>query len=170
MFITAYNRLMSGKKQILEDCELMRRSLTDFDALDAEIERQRQETLVVEELVRAVVKENATTAQSQEAYLSKYEALTQWYEAATAELDRLQQERLLRSQQDKSRALFIRTFKKQLEVLDAWDNTIWTVMVEKAIFTGMGVLHLCSGAVPRSRWKVKQHKVQTKRSPPDWWA
>lgn len=29
--------------------------------------------------------------------------------------------------------LFIRTLKKQSEVLDEWNDTIWTVMVEKAI-------------------------------------
>ena len=48
-------------------------------------------------------------------------------------MDRLQKERTLRSQQDKAMALFIRTLKKQPEVLDAWDDTVWTVMVEKAI-------------------------------------
>ena len=30
-------------------------------------------------------------------------------------------------------ALFIRTLKRQPEVLDAWNDTIWTVMIEKAI-------------------------------------
>lgn len=29
--------------------------------------------------------------------------------------------------------LFIRTLKKHPEVLDAWNDTIWTVMVEKAV-------------------------------------
>ncbi len=29
--------------------------------------------------------------------------------------------------------MFIRTLKKQPKVLDAWDDTIWTLMVEKAI-------------------------------------
>ena len=82
-FIIAYNRLMSNRKQILEDCELMRRSLTDFDALDARIEQLDEEAKMVEELVRAVVKENASTAQSQEAYLKRYETLTQRYEAVT---------------------------------------------------------------------------------------
>ena len=48
-------------------------------------------------------------------------------------MERLQKERTLRSQQDKAMALFIRTLKKQPEVLDAWDDTVWTVMVEKAI-------------------------------------
>ena len=30
-------------------------------------------------------------------------------------------------------ALYIRTLKKQPEVLQEWNDTIWTVMVEKAI-------------------------------------
>ena len=48
-------------------------------------------------------------------------------------MERLQQERILRSQQDKSVALFIRTLKKQPDRMDTWDDTIWTVMVEKAV-------------------------------------
>ena len=30
-------------------------------------------------------------------------------------------------------SLFIRTLRKQPELLTEWDDTIWTVMVEKAI-------------------------------------
>ena len=66
-------------------------------------------------------------------YLKKYEALTKRYEAAAAELERLQNLRTLRSQKDKSMALYIRTLKKQPEVLQEWNDTIWNVMVEKAI-------------------------------------
>lgn len=79
------------------------------------------------------VKDNAATAQSQEAYLQKYEALTQRYETAAAELARLQNLRILRSQKDKAMALYIRTLKKQPIVLSEWNDTLWTVMVEKAI-------------------------------------
>lgn len=88
---------------------------------------------MVEELVRAAVKENASTAQSQEAYLKRYETLTQQYEAVTGPLERLQKERVLRGQQDKSVAQFIRAFRKQPETLTDWDDTVWTMMVEKAI-------------------------------------
>lgn len=69
LFIQAYNRMMENQEQIIKDCETMRRALTDFAALDAEIERQLEETQVVAELVKVAVKENASTAQSQEAYL-----------------------------------------------------------------------------------------------------
>ena len=107
--------------------------MTDFEALDAEIERQLEETQVVAELVKAAVKENASTAQSQEAYLKKYEALTARYETVAAELERLQALRISRSQTDRQMALYIRTLKKQPEAMHEWDDTIWTVMIEKAI-------------------------------------
>lgn len=133
LFIKAYNQMMGNRKQIIEDCELMRKKLTDFKSLDADIERQFEETQIVAELVKAAVKENAVTAQSQEAYLEKYEALTQRYETAAAELERLQNLRTLRSQKNKAMALYIRTLKNQPIVLNDWNNTLWNVMVEKAI-------------------------------------
>ena len=117
LFIKAYNQMMGNRKQIIEDCELMRKKLTDFKSLDADIERQLEETQVVAELVKAAVNDNAATAQSQKAYLEKYEALTQRYETAAAELERLQNLRTLHSQKDNSMALYIRTLKKQPTVL-----------------------------------------------------
>lgn len=133
LFIKAYNQMMGNRKQIIEDCELMRKKLTDFKSLDADIERHLEETQIVAELVKAAVKDNAVTAQSQEAYLKKYESLTKRYETAAAELARLQNLRTLRSQKDKAVALYIRTLKKQPTVLSEWNDTLWTVMVEKAI-------------------------------------
>ena len=112
---------------------MWRRELTNFEALDADIERQREEVQVVAELTKAAVKENASTAQSQDAYLKKYNALTERYEKAATELERLQNLRTARSQQDKKMALYIRTLKKQPEVMHDRNDTIWTVMIEKAI-------------------------------------
>lgn len=124
---------MKDRKQTIADCELTRKCLTDLTALDAEIERQLAETQVIAEMVKALVKENASTTQSQEAYLKKYEALTERYEKAAAELERLQTERTARTRQDKKIALYIREFKKLPDTMTDWDDTIWTVMVEKAI-------------------------------------
>lgn len=126
-------RLKQARVQIIKEIEAWRQKLMDFGTLDADIERQLEETQVVAELVKAAVKENASTAQSQEAYLKKYEALTERYEKAAAELERLQSLRTSRSQQDKKMALYIRTLKKQPEVMHDWNDTIWTVMIERAI-------------------------------------
>lgn len=66
-------------------------------------------------------------------YAGVYEALTERYEKAAAELERLQNLRTTKSQKDKAMALYIRTLKKQPVVLREWSDTIWTVMVEKAL-------------------------------------
>lgn len=133
MFITAYNQLMQNRREIVSDCENMRKLLTDFTTLDAEIDRQMEETQVIAELVKAAVKENASTSQSQEDYLKKYKTLTARYETVAKELERLQAERNRLHQQDKAMSLFIRTLKKQPDILAEWDDSIWTMMVEKAI-------------------------------------
>lgn len=125
--------MMQDRVKIIREIEGWRQQLTDFEALDADIDCQLEETQVVAELVKAAVKENASTAQSQEAYLKKYEALTARYETAATELERLQALRTSHSQQDKKMALYIRTLKKQQEVMHDWDDTIWSVMIEKAI-------------------------------------
>lgn len=69
LFIKAYNLMMQDRVQIIKEIEAWRQKLMDFGTLDADIERQLEETQVVAELVKAAVKENASTAQSQEAYL-----------------------------------------------------------------------------------------------------
>ena len=120
---------MQDRKQIIADCELMRRELTDFTDLDAEIEGQVEEIEVVAELVDALVKENAAAPQSQKVYSVKYENLNKRYETASAELNRLRELRAKREQQDKAMASFIRSLRKQPEVLNTWNDTIWMVMV-----------------------------------------
>lgn len=105
--------MMQDQVQIIKEIEAWRQKLMDFGTLDADIERQIEETQVVAELVKAAVKENASTAQSQEAYLKKYKALTERYEKAAAGLERLQSLRTARSQQDKKMALYIRIASSQ---------------------------------------------------------
>lgn len=133
MFIKAYNRLMEDRSRVIEDCGLMRRSLTDFATLDAKIAKEQEETELITELVKTVVKENASTPQSQAEYLKKYDSLNKRYEATVASLEKLKAERALRQKQNNAMALFIQTLKKNPLVLDKWDNTIWTVMVEKGV-------------------------------------
>ena len=74
--------------------------MTEIKASDGKLYISAIFDCVVAELVKAAVKENASTAQSQEAYLRKYEALTERYEKAAAELERLQNLRTTQSQQD----------------------------------------------------------------------
>ena len=133
MFLQAYRQLMEKRGQILEDCTLIRQSLTDLRDLDTAIAAQVEETEIVAELVRTAVKKNASSDESEEAFRKSYEELCMRYEKATAERNQLQKERESRVRQAKAIEQFMREVRKNPAMLDAWDDTIWTVMVKHAI-------------------------------------
>ena len=132
MFIYAYNKVMVDLNAMLEACTEMRRLLTDFAAIDAKIQHQTDEMQLVAEMVKAAVQLNASTTQAQDEYKRRYTELTGRYDGMAAELEKLNSERTLMEQKDKSIGLFMRALKKQPVVLDEWDDTIWIVMVENA--------------------------------------
>ena len=147
MFILAYNQMMANKTQVITDCELMRRMLTDLKVIDAEIARLSEECEIVAELVGSLVKENSSTAQSQEEYLKKYSGLNKRYEDVFCELEKQKEERTSRQQKDKAMSKFIQALKKNPLVLAEWDDTIWTVMVERGIVQRNGRVRFvfCNG-------------------------
>ena len=133
MFIQAYNLQMTDLPRIISDCEMMRKALTDFKELDAAIAEKKQESEVIAGMVKELVKENATAAHAQDEFKRKYESLNQRFDGVVKELNRLNAERELREEKDKAMGVHIRTLRKSPEVLQEWDDTIWTVLVEKAI-------------------------------------
>lgn len=133
MFLNVYNTFMGNREQIIEDCELMRKALLDFTKLDSEIEKQTKELEIIVERVKHLVKENASTPQSQDEYIKKYNSLSKRYEEEYKKLDKLQQDKELRKSQDKAMEVFIENLKKQPLVVDEWDKTLWALMIEKAI-------------------------------------
>ena len=133
IFLNSYNRFMENRNQIIEDCELVKMSLTDFEELDKEIERRTEEIEVIAERVKHLVKENASTLQSQDEYIKKYNSLSNRYEEEYKKLEKLQKDKELRKSKYKAMEVFIENLKKQPLVIDAWDETLWALMIEKAI-------------------------------------
>ncbi len=149
MFIRAYNQLMGNREQVLADCELGRKALTDFDQLDRDIEVVNSEIKVVEEMVHAMVSENAASAQSQADYHRRYADLTDRFGRLADRLQALKTERDFRKKQDSAMRLHMRMLKRSPLVMEEWDDTIWTVMVEKAIVhrDGSITFHFYNGGI-----------------------
>ena len=124
---------MTDFPRVIEDCEAARRMLCDFTELDALIEQKVVESETLRGMVRALIDENASTAQSQEAYQKKYDALAKKFDAVVSDLDALKQEKDRRVRRDGAIELSIRTMRRSRRALTEWDDTIWTVMVEKAV-------------------------------------
>ena len=131
-FLIAYNRLMESRDSVVRDCELMRTALSDCTALEVEIDRLMEEIEVVAEMVKACVKENAASAQSQADYTKKYNALVKRYEKATKRVDELSSERMRKQDRDRELRLFIESIKEQSLVLEVWNERLWVGLLEKA--------------------------------------
>lgn len=131
-FLIAYNQLMADRAGVIEDCSLMRQALADTVALDNEISALNEEITVLAELVKACVRENASTAQSQEEYTKKYDGLVARYEKATARLTELTAEKERKRDQDREIRLFIESIKEKPLVLDEWDERLWIALLDRA--------------------------------------
>ena len=67
-FVEAFNLLFTGKDEIIENCELIKRRFSDTAAVDAELAEIENEIEVVTELTWKCIEENAHQAQNQEEY------------------------------------------------------------------------------------------------------
>ena len=140
---------MGNRNQVLADCELGRKALTDFDQLDRDIEAVSREIKVVEEMIHALIGENASSGESQADYHRRYADLTDRFGKLADRLQTLKTEREFRKKQDSAMRLHIRMLKRSPLVLEEWDDTIWTVMIEKAIVhrDGSITFHFYNGGV-----------------------
>ena len=131
-FLIAYDRLMTNRQSIIQDCEQMRSVLSDCSAIDTELDDLNEEICVVAGLVKACVEENASTAQSQEEYAKKYNGLLARYEKAAARVGELTTEKERKHDRERELRLFIASLKKQPLALESWDEKLWVTLVDRA--------------------------------------
>lgn len=123
---------MKNRDGVIADCTQMRQMISDCTALDAEIEKLTEEIEIVAEMVKACVKENASSAQSQEEYTKKYNNLVKRYKKTASRLDELAAKKVRKQDQDRELRLFIASIKEQPLVLEEWNERLWVGLLEKA--------------------------------------
>ena len=133
LFIQAYNQVMSDVNRIISDCIDMRKMLTDTTELDRQIAKKAQESELLANMARELIFQKASTTTSPNMQKEQEDNLYARFDVVTKELQVLQEERDERLKKEKALSLHIRTLKKSRRILTKWDDTVWTVMVEKAI-------------------------------------
>lgn len=130
MFIKAYNILVSEKKEILANIELMRKTLFETADLASERDRLQEEMTVLVEMIQTTVSENARVAQDQEEYRKRYNGLVERYEKAKSHYDELTY--AIEQKQANSERIrqFIKTLKSQDGILTEFDSALWSSMVD----------------------------------------
>lgn len=132
-FILAFNSVYDMRDEIIANCELAAAFLGDCTDIDVERDALMQELEEVTELSRKYIHNNASQAQDQEAYLKKYNALVARYDKASARVAELDAERLVKLRKADAFNDYVYVLKNAEKKLDLFDDTIWTVALEKAI-------------------------------------
>lgn len=132
-FLTAYNDLMGNRSTVLADCELIRQTLCDTTALDAEMQQEQDEMAVVSELIQAHIKKNASVAQSQEAYTLETGRIEERYNAAFEHYIAHETEKEKRVRKNKELKAFISMLKKQPLTVPEWNERLWITLLDIAI-------------------------------------
>lgn len=130
LFIKAYNELISEKKEIIANAELVRKTLCTTDGLLEEKQKLEDEILVLVEMTQNVVAENARVAQDQEEYQKRYDGLVQRYETTKKEYDELVDKIEQKEAHGERMRQFIKTLKDQDGIITEFDDILWGSMVE----------------------------------------
>ena len=129
-FVTAFNRLVTEREEIIVNAWLVRQTLCDTTWLAEEKGKLQQELVVLVEMTEKCVRENARIAQNQEEYQWHYEGLVARYDAAKARFDDVTEAISAKEVQSERLAVFERTLKERSAPVAEFDSQLWTSMVE----------------------------------------
>ena len=128
--VTAFNRLVTEREEIVTNARLVRQTLCDTTALMEENIKLQQELAVLVEMTEKCIRENARIAQSQEEYQRSYEGLVVRYDVAKARFDEVLETISAKEAQSEQLAVFIKRLKNRTEPVAEFDSQLWAGMVE----------------------------------------
>ena len=129
-FVSACNRLVTEKKEIIANAEVIRKTLCVTTALQEEKSKLGEEMAVLVEMTQNIVAENARVAQDQDEYQKRYDGLVQRYDTAKARYDEVVSAISAKEAQGERLSDFIKVLKAQDGTISEFDGSLWGSMVE----------------------------------------
>lgn len=129
-FISAFNQLLSEKKEIIANIEIIRKTVCQTKALEEEKNRLEDEMNVVVEMTQNIVAENARVAQDQEEYQKRYDSLVKRYDGIKARYDEVVDAIAAKNAQNERLSQFIKNLKAQDGIITEFDDRLWGDMVD----------------------------------------
>lgn len=130
-FVEAFNSILEYREELITNCRLAQETICDCTDLDAELNELHRELEVVAELSRKAIYENAHTAINQEDWYERNNNYLERHKKATERA--AEHQSIKRQRQSKNHILesFIRNLEENSEAMDAFDERLWMVMVDR---------------------------------------
>jgi DNA invertase Pin-like site-specific DNA recombinase len=129
-YLSAVNKLLTDRDDIISTFELAKSAAFDTTALATERDELQSELLVVSELLQQCIQENAHVALDQTEYQKRYDGLTARFNKSKARLDTV----TVTISDKATRQATIEDFLKELQSLDSmiteFDPMLWVSLVD----------------------------------------
>jgi len=128
-FISAANKLLADKGEIIANFGLVKQAIFDTSEMEAEQAALQGEIAITAELIKEAVEENARVVLDQSEYNRKHAALVERYKTASSRLDKV----TAAANDKKSRAMAAEAFSETLakqNLIEAFDEKLWCSLVD----------------------------------------
>jgi len=132
LFVSAVNKLLTDKDEIIANFALVKDGLFNTDSLEAERSELQNEMAVTAELIQKCIEENARIAQDQREYQERYEGLVERFDTAKARLDEVCELISDKKARGKLVQAFISELGRQEGLVAEFDERLWFTIVDFA--------------------------------------
>ncbi|HPV02180.1 MAG TPA: recombinase family protein [Clostridiales bacterium] len=130
VFVEVFNGVINNKEEILRGYEEVIKELTDTSALDDKMAKLEKEGEEVLEMINRCIRDNATKAQNQEEYMTRYNTLVERYEDVKKEIEDVENERFERFAKKDRIDEFMKVLRDRDGLIDEFDGELWNTVIE----------------------------------------
>ncbi len=130
IFISAVNKLIENKAQLLADFELIKNEVFDTAELEAEQKSFENKLEKAAKQIQECIDQNARVPQNQAEYERRYNELVGKYNSIKAQVDELNTTIADKKARKAELELFMKNLKKQDKAVTEFDEGLWISMVD----------------------------------------
>ncbi len=136
MFISALNKLISCRDEVIANFDAIKDVLFDTTALEQEFAELRSEMTVTADRIQKCVHENAQIEVNQEAYRDTYDGLVKQFERAKTRFEKVTEQCKDKAVRKKMTEAFLAELRQQNDLVTAFDERLWYALVDHVtVFT-----------------------------------
>ena len=129
-FVSALNKLLDCKTEVIANLELLLQSLFCTSELETERDRLEAEMQIIEEMIERAIAENARIALDQQVYKQRFDELSEKHEALKQQHDEVERQIADRTSRQSAMRQFINTLNKQPALVTEFDPTLWGILLD----------------------------------------
>jgi vacuolar-type H+-ATPase subunit E/Vma4 len=137
IFVEVFNGVINNKEEILRGYEEVIKEIVNSKDLDEKIDELENEAKEILEEINRCIRDNATKAQDQEEYMTRYNALVERYESVRNEIESIENERFERLVKKDKIEEFMKVLRDRDGLVDEFDGELWNMVIEAVkVYTG----------------------------------